>query len=154
MCFLGPCIRLTPKLVLKEKILISVFKGWDFKNSDCWPNGDLFYEKWQKLLTIGVNNGHRVFFTQKSATKCNFSHVFRRITSLLTVFTQKLCKFTEYDQFFPRKSHFSRENREKNQEFQILGVGINKDFWPKYLPLILLYHLFTTVITIFLEMVL
>ena len=37
-----------------------------------------------------------VFFTQKSATKCNFSHVFRRITSVLTVFTQKFCEFTEY----------------------------------------------------------
>ena len=37
-----------------------------------------------------------VFFTQKSETKCNFSHVFRRITSVLTVFTQKLCEFTEY----------------------------------------------------------
>ena len=59
--FLGPCmIRLTPKLVWKEKILISVFSKRGFQNFWClakWRSFliHFFYEKWQKLLKIGVN---------------------------------------------------------------------------------------------------
>ena len=73
-------------------------------------------------------------FSQKSA-KMQFFTWLKDNCIIIACFYSKIVRSPRTCYIFSAKIIFSSENREEIRNFKSEGVGINKDFWPKYLPL-------------------